>query len=97
MEVKLPALFGHYDKPDHRKVAIIQHFLNLTWEPDIVRMVVEVVKPGWVEGKDEFPIMAVDIHPNASKFATGRKCWKEQAKVEKESERLFVDWKRWFY
>ena len=34
-------------------------------------MVVEIVKPGWVEGKDEFPIMSVDIHPHANKFATG--------------------------
>ena len=34
-------------------------------------MVLEVVKPGWVDGED-FPIFSVDIHPNGQKFATGR-------------------------
>jgi protein HIRA/HIR1 len=33
-------------------------------------MVLEVVKPGWVDGED-FPIFSVDIHPNGLKFATG--------------------------
>ena len=33
-------------------------------------MVLEVVKPGWVDGED-FPIFSVDIHPQGNKFATG--------------------------
>ena len=34
------------------------------------KMVLEVVKPGWVDGED-FPIFSVDIHPQGNKFATG--------------------------
>ena len=34
-------------------------------------MVLEVVKPGWVDDGEDFPIFSVDIHPNGTKFATG--------------------------
>jgi len=33
-------------------------------------MVLEIVKPGWVDAED-LPIFSVDIHPSGTKFATG--------------------------
>ena len=37
-------------------------------------MGVEVVKPGWVDDGEDYPIFSVDIHPNGTKFATGNQC-----------------------
>jgi hypothetical protein len=37
----------------------------------VVRMSVEVCKPGWV-GEEDHPVFSVDVHPGGTKFATGQ-------------------------
>jgi hypothetical protein len=38
---------------------------------NVVRMSVEVCKPGWV-GEEDHPVFSVDVHPGGTKFATGQ-------------------------